>query len=303
MKKTTYDITKGQDLTGKTFLITGGYAGLGAIHTRALLMANANVIISGRSAQTQAAFAEDLKSDPGVNFEEQPLDASHTVDLGDLASVREFASYIRSTYKSLDGLILNAGVMFTPPGKTKDGFETQMGINVIGHFLLAKMLVGITKRQVWLSSQGHIRFGAPGIDYEAITNVDQANYVSRARYQQAKLGNILLAKEFARRYTHLKAVSLHPGGVKTNLGRHMTLGQKLGMILKHPLMIMSMVEPEVGAATQTMLSILPDAELKNGAYYSDCKVIEEAPSGRDMNDAKKLFDYCEEATKDFQDEY
>lgn len=300
MKKTAYDIIEGHDLTGKTFLITGGYAGLGAIHTRALLMANARVIISGRSAQTQADFAKELQEDTDVNFEEQQLDASHTVDLGDLKSVQAFASYIKSNYQTLDGLILNAGVMFTPPGKTKDGFETQMGINVIGHFLLAKMLVDITKRQVWLSSQGHIRFGAPGIDYEAITNVDENSYVSRARYQQAKLGNILLAKEFGQRYPHLKAISLHPGGVKTNLGRHMTLGQKLGMILKHPLMILSMVEPEVGAATQTMLSILPDEELENGAYYSDCKVFEEAASGKDMTDAKKLFDYCEEATQAFQ---
>ncbi|MDW3195149.1 MAG: SDR family NAD(P)-dependent oxidoreductase [Cytophagales bacterium] len=300
MKKTAYNIIEGQNLTGKIFLITGGYTGLGAIHTRALLISNATVIISGRSAQTQAEFAKDLQEDPEINFEEHQLDASHTVDLGDLASVKAFASYIKSTYQSLDSLILNAGVMFTPPGKTKDGFETQMGINVIGHFLLAKMLVDITKRQVWLSSQGHIRFGAPGINYEAIKQVDEQTYVSRARYQQAKLGNILLAKEFAQRYPHMKAVSLHPGGVKTNLGRHMTLGQKLGMVLKHPLMILSMVEPEVGAATQTMLSILPDHELENGAYYSDCKVIEEAPSGKDMTDAKKLFDYCEEATKAFQ---
>ena len=300
MKKTAYDIIKGQDLTGKTFLITGGYAGLGAINTRALLMANARVIITGRSKQVQADFAKSLEEDPELSFSPEQLDASHTLDLGDLASVKEFATYIRSTYKQIDCLILNAGVMFTPPGKTKDGFETQMGINVIGHHLLAKMLVDLTQRQVWLSSQGHIRFGAPGIDYEAITNVDEKTYISRARYQQAKLGNILLAKEFAKRYPHLKAVSLHPGGVKTNLGRHMTLGQKLGMVLKHPLMILSMVEPEVGAATQVMLATAPEEELENGAYYSDCKVIDEAPSGRDMEDANKLFEYCEAATKAFQ---
>lgn len=133
--------------------------------------------------------------------------------------------------------------MNTPPGKTKDGFETQMGINVIGHFLLAKILVEITKRQVWLSSKGHIRFGAPRIDLEAITNVDESTYIPRARYQQAKLGDILLAKQFAEQYPHLMAVSVHPGGVKTDLGRHMTTGQKIKFILTNPLIVMSMRYP------------------------------------------------------------
>lgn len=237
---------------------------------------------------------------PEAVFDENQLDASQTLDLGDLASVQKFSQHILKNYSQIDCLMNNAGVMNTPPDMTKDGFEMQMGINVIGHFLLAKMLVDITKRQVWLSSKGHIRYGAPGIDYEAITKVDDATYIPRSRYQQAKLGDILLAKEFAKRYPHLAAYSLHPDGVKTDLGRYMSVGQKIKFILQNPLIVMSMVEPEVGAATQVMLAVHQDSELTNGAYYSDCKVTETAPSGRNMEDAQKLFDYCDEATKSFQ---
>ena len=300
MKKTAYDIVKNLDLTGKVYLITGGYAGLGAITTRALLMTNATVIIAGRSEKTQSDFIKTLKEDPELSFADNQLDGSKTLDLGDLQSVKAFANHIKVAYPQIDCLINNAGVMFTPPGKTKDGFETQMGINVIGHFLLTKILVEVTKRQVWLSSKGHIRFGAPAIDYDAITQVNEEDYVSRWRYQQSKLGNILLAKQFAKLYPHLKAVSLHPGGVKTDLGRYMTIGQKLKLVLSNPLLPFTMVEPEVGAATQTLLATTPEDQLVNGAYYSDLKVIQEAPSGRNMEDAQKLFDYCEEVTKEFQ---
>ncbi len=300
MKKTAFDIVKGKDLTDKVFLITGGYAGLGAISTKALLTVNATVIIAGRSEKTQMEFAESLKRDTSLKFHDHQLDASRTLDLGSLESVRDFANYVKEKYQQIDCLMNNAGVMNTPPGKTYDGFETQMGINVIGHYLLSKLLVDITRRQVWLSSKGHTRFGAPSIDYEVIRKVDESNYIPRWRYQQSKLGNILLAKQFDKQYPHLTAVSVHPGVVKTNLGRHMSLGEKLLFIFKHPLAIMSMKEAEEGAVTQVMVATIPESQLRNGAYYVDCEVAEEAKSARNIDDAKRLFDYCEEVTADFQ---
>ena len=299
MKKTAFDIVANQDLSGKTFLITGGYAGLGAISTEALLKAGARVVIAGRSAKTQADYEESLKGNAELKFSDEQLDASHTLDLGDLASVRDFALYIRENYQQIDCLINNAGVMFTPPGKTKDGFETQFGTNVIGHFLLAKSLVDMTKRQVWLSSKGHIRLGSPRIDLDAVIKVDETDYDTVFRYQQSKLGDILLAKQFDKRYP-LSAYSVHPGVVKTNLGRHMSIGKKLAFMIKHPISIMTMKRPEEGASTQVMVAILPEKDLKNGAYYADCKVSEETESARNMDDAQKLFDYCDEATKGFQ---
>lgn len=303
MKKTVFDIVANKNLTEKVYLITGAYSGLGAISTKALLKAKATVIIAGRDAKKQATFLNVLKENTGLKFEDHQIDSSHTLDLADLASVMKFAKYIKKTYSQIDCLINNAGVMYTPFGKTKNGFEIQFGTNVIGPFLLTKLLVNITKRQVWLSSKAHTSLGAPRINLSAITTVDEANYNTTLRYQQSKLGNILLAKHFNEKYTHLKAVSVHPGIVKTNLSRHMTVEKKIAFILKHPLSlfnVLSMKEPEEGAATQVMVAIADELELKGGAYYADCKIIKEAESARNMVDAEMLFEYCERATEDFQ---
>ncbi|MEO0338233.1 MAG: SDR family NAD(P)-dependent oxidoreductase [Bacteroidota bacterium] len=300
MKTTAFDIVKDQNLTGKVFLVTGAYSGLGAITTEALLKAGATVIAAGRNAKTQADFAKSLRENSELSFEDHQLDTAQTIDLGNLKSVQAFANYVDGKYEQIDVLVNNAGVMFTDPGKTVDGFETQMGINVIGHFLLSKILVNKTKRQVWLSSKAHIRLGAPRIDLQAITEVDASNYNTQLRYQQSKLGNILLAKQFYKSYPHLEAASVHPGVVSTNLGRNFTTMQKLLLILRNPFLLMNILKPEEGAATQVMVATLPSDQIQNGAYYADCKVTQEAESATNMEDAQKLFDYCEKVTKNYQ---
>lgn len=300
MKNSAFEIVKGKDLSGKVYLITGAYSGLGSVTTEALLRAKATVIVAGRNPESQAQFLKILKEKTTLQFDSSQVDIARTLNLGSLTSVQEFAKYVKGTYDQIDCLINNAGVMFTPPGTTDDGFEMQFGVNVMGHFLLSKLLVGITKRQVWLSSKGHIRLGAPPIDYDIIKKVDKENYNTRLRYQQSKLGNILLAKYFNKNYGHLTAVSVHPGVVKTNLGRHMSFGTKMLFIIKHPLAIFSMKEPEEGAVTQVLTATVEDDQLKGGAYYADSKVAQEAESARNMDDAKKLFEYCDRLTKEFQ---
>ncbi|MCU0229304.1 MAG: SDR family NAD(P)-dependent oxidoreductase, partial [Bryobacterales bacterium] len=149
--RTAIEAVRGRDLSGKVFLVTGAYSGLGAATVKALLAAGATVIVAGRSASSQKAFEQELTTkDLGDGRPASPhqVDASNIVDLGSLASVRHFALSVRQRYPRIDCLINNAGVMNTPPAKTEDGFEIQMGTNVIGHFLLAKLLAGITHRQV-----------------------------------------------------------------------------------------------------------------------------------------------------------
>lgn len=299
-KKTAYDVVDGVNLEGRVFLVTGPYAGLGAETTKALLRAGANVVGAGRNADLQAQFTEDLRSNPQVVFEEKQLDTSHILDLADLKSVAGFAKYVEGTYDRIDCLINNAGVMNTPPGQTQNGFEIQMGVNVIGHFLLAKMLVQKTHRQVWLSSKAHTRYGAPRLDLEAITHVDEEKYHPRKRYQQSKLGSILLAKQFGAEHQHLKSVSVHPGVVATNIGRHVPIWTKIGFMLTDPLAVMAMSSPDVGASTQTLVATMPDSDMVNGAYYADCTISEEAESARNMADAKRLYDFCDHVTQSFQ---
>ena len=202
--KTAFDVVKNIDLSGKVFLVTGGYSGLGAVTVKALLKAKAKVIIVGRNKASQDKFVQELLVNKDFEVSPNQIDAEYTMDLADLSSVSKFAKYIDGKYNQIDVLINNAGVMRTPPGKTKDGFEIQMGTNVIGHFLLAKILAPKTKRQVWLSSLAHKLMdqypgdesleNAPRIDFEMISMVDNNNYNSWRRYQQSKLGDILLSK-------------------------------------------------------------------------------------------------------------
>lgn len=307
--RTATEAVQGLDLSGKVFLVTGAYAGLGAATTKALLSAGGKVIVAGRNLKSQQDFINALTTsrqglDPSL------IDGSHPIDLGSLASVRDFAHDVKTRYERIDCLINNAGIMNTPFGLTKDGFEIQMGTNVIGHFLLAKMLADITRRQVWLSSEGHALIGsppgnhdirtAPRVDLDAITNVNEQTYDGWHRYQQSKLGDILLAKQFPIEYGHLKACAVHPGVVMTNLSRHISLWNRLKFMFAFLSGSVRAATPEQGARTQTLCAVIPEEAMVSGAYYADGSISEEAESAKRMDDAKKLYDYCDEVTRPFQ---
>ncbi len=310
--KTAFDAVKDLDLTGKVFLITGAYSGLGAATTKALLQAGAKVIITGRSESSQTKFAQELIGSKDIQFQESNLDYAKTMDLTSLQSVATFAKDIFKRYEKIDCVISNAGVMNTPFGKTKDGFEIQMGTNVIGHFLLNKILAPKTVRQVWLSSNGHLLVGkwpgeqsvtkAPRIDLSIISNPDETNYDGWFRYQQSKLGDILLAKQFAREFDHLKTCAVHPGVVRTKLGRHTSVWQLLKYVAKtlfNPKTDKA-VTPEEGARTQTFCATMPENELKNGGYYAKCTLSNESDASKSEEDAKRLYEFCDEVTKSYQ---
>ena len=142
-------IDQNGNVAGKRFVITGGYGGIGAATAIALLQAGGKVIIGGRDKHKLEAFMQQLKERHGDNVN------GYVLDLADLKSVQEFAKCVNGNFAHVDVLINNAGVMKCPPSVTQQGFEMQMGINVIGHFLLAKLLVEKTHRQVWVSSAGH----------------------------------------------------------------------------------------------------------------------------------------------------
>ena len=198
-----YEAVNGLDLSGEVYLVTGAYSGLGSATTKALLKAKASVIVAGRNRKLQDDFVTELKQEFG---DDSKIDGTHFLDLADLASVQEFGKHIRQTYDTIDCLILNAGVMVTPFGTTKQGFEMQMGINAVGHFLLAKTLADRTKRQVWVSSRGHAMVSAPPPKFDKATakpikleairiadNYDEKQYETWMRYQQSKLAKYLRA--------------------------------------------------------------------------------------------------------------
>ena len=292
-----------ENIQGKVFLVTGAYSGIGVTTTTALLAAGAKtVIVCGRNATLQQEFVDKLRKE----YEDSQIDGEKTVDLASLESVKEFAYHVNSKYDQIDVAIFNAGIMATPPGVTKEGHEQQFGVNVIGHFLLAKILAPKTKRQVWVASEGHAYCKGVSIDIDKLKKFsmdDTSKYNPFSAYQQSKMGNIVLAKEFLKRYEGMEAVSLHPGVISSKIGRNMTLLSMLplyiSLIGKFLTGRFRMKTPEQGAATTITCAALPSSELQQGAYYADCEVIKEA-EGATAENAKVVFDYCDVITKTFQ---
>jgi retinol dehydrogenase 14 len=288
------------------------YFGIHSETVKALLKVGAKkIVIGGRSKKLQDEFLDTLKREQnGLYDTDTQVDGTHLIDLADLESVKAFALYVAGTYPVVDVLICNAGVMNIPAGLTKQGIEQQMGINCVGHFLLAKLLAKQTKRQVWVSSYGHTLKGGERINIEQLRQYslnDFKEYDGFKAYQQSKLGNILLAKEFKKRYPNLEAVSLHPGTIYTPLYRETgiisAIKVSLSMIpaiMRGDIMQVLPKVPSAGASTTITCATLPSNVLVNGAYYSNCAVGYENHAAKNPDDACKLFDYCDEVTKEFQ---
>jgi NAD(P)-dependent dehydrogenase (short-subunit alcohol dehydrogenase family) len=140
------------------------------------------------------------------------------LDLADLASVREFAESLDG---EIDVLVNNAGVMATPEGRTKDGFELQFGTNHLGHFALTNLLLPRIKERVVSVSSGAHRIG--GLDLDDL-NWERRSYSRWRAYGQSKLSNLLFILELQRRLAEagsdIRAVAAHPGYAATNLQQH-----------------------------------------------------------------------------------
>jgi len=200
------------DLTGKSFLITGGTSGIGKETALELARAGAHVTITARDAAKGAAVVAEIAKE-SVAFQ--------LLDLADLASVKKFA---KDFTQPVDVLILNAGVMATPFSLTKDGFEMQMGTNHLGHFALAGLLrEKVSERIVAVSSQMHRTSRISGITEDELRNRCRGigAYNPWSAYALSKLANLLFIHEFERRSNRngwgIEAIAAHPGYAATNL--------------------------------------------------------------------------------------
>lgn len=195
------------DLTGRTAVVTGASSGIGVPTAEALGRAGAHVVLAVRDVDKGGRVAAAI---PG----------SHDVrrlDLADLASVREFAA---AWDGDLDLLINNAGVMMAPEGRTKDGFETHLGTNHLGHFALTNLLLPhLTGRVVTVSAAAH-RW-VDGISFDDLYL--EREYSPRRAYGQSKLANLLFTLELQRRLdaagSPVRALAAHPGLAISNLDR------------------------------------------------------------------------------------
>jgi NAD(P)-dependent dehydrogenase (short-subunit alcohol dehydrogenase family) len=269
-----------KDLSGRVYIVTGANSGSGFATTKQLAEQGAFVIGACRRVDAgKEAFADLDHIRGSVEIME--------LDLASLASVRRFAEAFLDQYDRLDGLVNNAGVMYPPKGKTEDGFETQFGINYLGHFLLTELLLDMLKvsapsRIVCVSSVAHAgMLGIYGeIDFDDL-NFDQREYDPRVAYAQSKLANVLHALDLSRRLegSGVSAFSVHPGWIRSNLvGGPMRFMQNVVMRPFSGLLgTMSWFE-----GAQTTLHCLLDDEAPNhsGEYYSQNSIFYPNPDER-----------------------
>ncbi|KAH6880406.1 hypothetical protein B0T10DRAFT_519352 [Thelonectria olida] len=263
------DNLQGQ-LTGKIALITGCSSGLGIETARALFLTGATLYLTARNLSTAKTILSDLLDSGRVHLLE--------LDLDSLDSVRACAAEFLSREQTLNILICNAGVMRSPEGRTKDGFETQFGTNHLAHFLLFNLLqpallAGSTpekhSRVVILSSLAH-RFGQ--VDFDNVNF--EGNYNPMAAYAASKTANLWTANEIERRFgaQGLHAWSVQPGAVLTNLSRHMSEDQKDGLKTNEYL-LKEFKNPEQGAATTAWGATALALEGQGGKYLENCQII------------------------------
>ncbi|MEO0557701.1 MAG: oxidoreductase [Bacteroidota bacterium] len=214
--------------TGRVAVVTGANSGIGFETARGLALRGARVVLACRNLERgRTAQARILAEKPDA------LTQVLHLDLADLDSVTAFAEDVASSYDRLDLLINNAGVMALPDRRTtKQGFEMQLGVNVLGHFALTGRLLPLAlatsgSRIVNVASLAHKR---GRIAFEDLQS-EQA-YDPWGAYSQSKLGNLVLALELQRRLTDAgltgaMSVASHPGWTQTELGEDMMDGSRL----------------------------------------------------------------------------
>ncbi|XP_063041284.1 retinol-DH_like_SDR_c domain-containing protein isoform X2 [Engraulis encrasicolus] len=275
-------------LTGKTVVITGANTGIGKETAMDLARRGARVVMACRDTRRGEVAASEVRQTTGNGNV-----VVRQLDLSSLASVRQFTNKLNATEERLDILINNAGVMMCPKSLTEDGFETQLGVNHLGHFLLTILLLDKIKssapsRIVNVASIAHV---GGKIHFDDLF-FNKTPYDSLVSYRQSKLANLLFTRELSRRTraAGVSAFALHPGVIRTELGRHVqTRFPLLSALLQAPAWLL-MKTPRQGAQTSIYCAVTEGLEVHSGCYFSDCRLKEPAPEGKDDIAAMKLWD-------------
>jgi NAD(P)-dependent dehydrogenase (short-subunit alcohol dehydrogenase family) len=279
---TTEDVLSGVNLKGKRILVTGVSAGIGVETARSLAAHGAQVVGAARDLTKAEAATAQVRKDAAARGGSFELIA---LDLANLKSVRACADELLAKGGRFDVIIANAGVMATPFGHTTDGFETQFGTNHLGHFVLVNRiasLMGAGSRLINLASSGH-RFA--NVDLED-PNFERTPYEPFVAYGRSKTANILFAVAFDQRHRArgIRAAAVHPGGIQTELARHMDPSHMEAMIKQ----INEQAAAEgkgafqfktipQGAATSVWAGVVAPADEIGGRYCENCHASDVVP--------------------------
>ena len=297
---TAQEAIQGIDLSGRNAFVTGASGGLGAETARVLAGAGAAVTLAARDLEKAEGVAAEIRTSTGNDqVSVTPL------ELTDLQSVRACAQNFIALKKPLHLLINNAGLMACPLQRTPAGYESQLATNHIGHFLLTCLLVPALQldppaRIINLSSAGH-RFSSLHLEDP---HYQERDYDKWEAYGQSKTANILFSVELDRRLSPqgIRALSVHPGMIMTELGRHLGPSDIKELMSRTPRSQgeggggPSWKTVEQGAATSVWAATSPDLADRGALYCLDCRVVE---PGADENDMNGVSDYAldEEAAR------
>ncbi|EIN10118.1 NAD(P)-binding protein [Punctularia strigosozonata HHB-11173 SS5] len=315
------------DLDGKTFLVTGGNTGLGKETCKHLLLKGGDVWFTARSASKAEQAIAELEKETGRQARFLQL------DLSDLSSVKRSAEEFKTKQQRLDALILNAGVMHPPIEQlTTQGYDMQFGTNVLGHFLLIKLLLpllrstatgplakGEPSRIVWVSSSTNYYFNPP-VKYDTLKDSPQRTALGNFQlYAQSKFATVMLVFKLAKLLegdygANGKVVAnvVDPGNIRTELQRYATFGERILVRCARPhACAVALTSPTVqhwillhptplGAYTQLYAATSPEAARQNGKYfYPWARTTDPAQGTFDEREQDKIWDFCEEAVKPF----
>jgi len=266
---TTHDVLKGVKLEGKNAFVTGASGGLGAETARALAEKGARVTIACRDVgkgEGVAASIRDTTGNAQIDVVELELAVPKSIDAC-------AARYLERGVP-LHLLINNAGVMACPLARTAEGWEMQLATNHFGHFrltggLLPALRKGAPARIVNLSSAGH-RFSP--VDFDD-PHYQKREYDKWNAYGQAKTANILFSVGLEKRYAKegIHAYAVHPGGIMTELGRHLQESDIQELMSRRPGgKPMQWKTVEQGAATSCFAATSESLEGRGGMYLEDC---------------------------------
>ncbi|KAF7290301.1 NAD-binding protein [Mycena chlorophos] len=301
--RSTFSVDDIPDLSGQVAIVTGGNSGIGWETAKALLAHNAKVYVAARSKDRVTEANKTLEAATGKRAQFLQL------DLADLASVKASAEDFLQRETRLDMLFNNGGVMAPPMDQlTVQGYDLQFGTNVLGHFYFTELLIPLmistakeTKKNGRIlntSSVAAHHFGLPNVSYDAVVpGPARTKFGDPMKlYMQSKFGNILVSNELQRRYGSegIMSVALHPGNLKTQLGRH------AGIILKIIAFLISYPQP-LGALTQLWAGTTDEGAGLGGKFLYPWARVGEMPAIAPGSE-EQLWSWCEDQVKKFNDQ-
>jgi len=302
MNKRNWTLKDIPDLTGKTIIVTGANTGLGFESVKVFARNGANVVMACRSVEKGEIARKQLVR----LFPYSIIQVMH-LDLADLESIHNFATTFRESHAHLDVLLNNAAVKLVPYSLTRDGFESQMGINHLGHFALTGVLLNVLKkspksRVINVSSLSHKQ----GImDFNNLTFENPKDFTPMKAYGRSKLSNLLFTYELQRFFDSngidCIAVAAHPGISETNNSS----GAESNLLMKFYNLSFSYIvqQAHIGALPEIRASV--DPNVRSGDYYGPGGVLELSgnpvlvqpkSTAFDVESAHKLWEVSEKLT-------